>query len=1104
MDKDEANLGAVTAAKLWRLLPSLCLGCRSPFSLFLRDLLRLLQLPSPSSSTPGPTSTATALRCIPVPFPEVWSAGSAGSPGARAARQFPSGSILGTLPRPQRVALNMLAALLDWLRSKDSGPAESGAFYLRELSSEEVASFERFARYLQGWDDLGLIDCESLGRGSAAGRGAVGQLSRLETDAAKLRVAIDPYCPPDWHPGRWAKAASHGRDPLTVVVGTLRGSALTEFLPLRADRVAFFGRPSFDPEPFLKGLTLDIFKSPSAFRVVPDRAPPRVRMRSSRREFLRLCQKLHDSRRLIVYPAADSDPGRRVAIHVVYKDLEHDRLILDARPPNSMEVAVNQWAQHLGSAAMILEIFLAPEECLQISASDLRDMYHVFVVPPDRAKRNTFMPELHIDEVAALGVEPAAPSGTTRFVAALNTQSMGDHNGVEFAQAAHLAVAARCGALRREDLLSNSAPAPRGPLYSGIMIDDFIALERVRPGAPPQAPDRFKDLLAAYSDVNLTAHPGKLEQQATQSTKWGVHIDGATGYVRTPPERALFLASLTAEVVKLGLSTAALLESLVGSWVALFMQRRRCLCLLDLVYDALRGRDPTDVLQLSPLLREELMTLVVVAPVALTELRARPSSHLYMTDASSHTIASCRCPLPPAIAQELVRYTCRRGRWARLLAPAARWQREHGLLEPTCELPAGNADPGHEVWQGVLASLSFGDVLTQKVRRRDHINVSEVRSTLLAESQHAACQPLSRPIEGTDSRVGLACFTKGRSSSPALNAELRSGLPTILMAALYPSHFWERSERNPCDDPTRDRPLRRPSAPLPKWWGDAALGDYSALDAAYPLGYTTGAPEFEDLLEDVQVVRASSARLDHRQALRYQRRLRQASAQEDQQRPAAACSLPPASPASAQQPLPQALATHQHQQPQATPRTAAALPAPPVGPAAQPPQQRPRQALVSSDAAQPPPQTLSEPPPPPPPSTRAATTGSSSSCTTPTPSTPPQFIEPQTDVAALSGLPASRFLRPKGSRRDSAWTPTGPGVLCLFSGSKRWASRMLERGAPWVLCYELLDDPIGQDLACKKVQAEVEALLLKGAFMQLGAGPVCSSFSTAITPPCRT
>ena len=73
----------------------------------------------------------------------------------------------------------MLAALLDWLRSKDSGPAESGAFYLRELSSEEVASFERFARYLQGWDDLGLIDCESLGRGSAAGRGAVGQLSRL-------------------------------------------------------------------------------------------------------------------------------------------------------------------------------------------------------------------------------------------------------------------------------------------------------------------------------------------------------------------------------------------------------------------------------------------------------------------------------------------------------------------------------------------------------------------------------------------------------------------------------------------------------------------------------------------------------------------------------------------------------------------------------------------------------------------------------------------------------------------------------------------------------------------------------------------------------------
>jgi len=51
------------------------------------------------------------------------------------------------------------------------------------------------------------------------------------------------------------------------------------------------------------------------------------------------------------------------------------------------------------------------------------------------------------------------------------------------------------------------------------------------------------------------------------------------------------------------------------------------------------------------------MTLVIVAPVALTELRARPASHLYMTDASSHTIATVRCPLPAPIAQELVRYT---------------------------------------------------------------------------------------------------------------------------------------------------------------------------------------------------------------------------------------------------------------------------------------------------------------------------------------------------------------------------------------------------------------------------------------------------------------
>ena len=82
--------------------------------------------------------------------------------------------------------------------------------------------------------------------------------------------------------------------------------------------------------------------------------------------------------------------------------------------------------------------------------------------------------------------------------------------------------------------------------------------------------------------------------------------------------------------------------------------------------------------------------------------------------------------------------------------------------------------------------------------------------------------------------------------------------------------------------------------------------------------------------------------------------------------------------------------------------------------------------------------------------------------------------------------------------------PRGKGVLDLFSGSEGWADSMLQQGAPWVLSYDLLRDPDAQDLSKRSVQKEIEALLEAGAFAIVGSGIVCSSFSSAVTPPVRS
>ena len=73
----------------------------------------------------------------------------------------------------------------------------------------------------------------------------------------------------------------------------------------------------------------------------------------------------------------------------------------------------------------------------------------------------------------------------------------------------------------------------------------------------------------------------------------------------------------------------------------------------------------------------------------------------------------------------------------------------------------------------------------------------------------------------------------------------------------------------------------------------------------------------------------------------------------------------------------------------------------------------------------------------------------------------------------------------------------------LFAGSNRFSQRLLARGAPWVLVYDLATNPRA-DLAERVVQGEVEDLLRSGAVASVGAAPPCSSLSRAVHPPWRS
>ena len=116
-------------------------------------------------------------------------------------------------------------------------------------------------------------------------------------------------------------------------------------------------------------------------------------------------------------------------------------------------------------------------------------------------------------------------------------------------------------------------------------------------------------------------------------------------------------------------------------------------------------------------------------------------------------------------------------------------------------------------------------------RRPAHINVLEgvAYGTLLRDL--AAAHPGSRPVIVTDSRVVLGASAKGRSSSTALNAPLRGALPYLLGGDLYPGGLHTRSELNPADDPSRDRPVRGPLCGRPAWLDDLSAGSFARFDA---------------------------------------------------------------------------------------------------------------------------------------------------------------------------------------------------------------------------------------------------------------------------------
>ncbi len=295
------------------------------------------------------------------------------------------------------------------------------------------------------------------------------------------------------------------------------------------------------------------------------------------------------------------------------------------------------------------------------------------------------------------------------------------------------------------------------------------------------------------------------------------------------------------------------------------LHHRRFLCLLDLSYDACRAFRSIDVVKLSRRLVQELTVIALLAPFMYSDMRSLPSPRLYTTDASNSTYAACSATISASASTELIRYTMKKGKWSRLLSPVQKWLRERNLLELDDELPGcegASPDGVPLLWEAVVGSLDFR-VCATRACRKEHINVSELRSIGLAESIEGSLPEKSRPLIGTDSQVALACVIKGRSASSILNHQLCTMLPNVVGSRLHSRFFWVPSKLNPADDPTRGRPIRRAAFPQPDWLASLSLRnpDYSLIDQFVHDNYPgDDIPRLSDLLKSVEKVEPMPSR----------------------------------------------------------------------------------------------------------------------------------------------------------------------------------------------------------------------------------------------------
>ena len=729
--------------------------------------------------------------------------------------------------------VNLVIAGLNWLHLRRPRTCPEEIVLFRKLSRLQW----RVVRFVEGamaaWSESEPITSSSMGRAASKVEDIELLLSRLSNFEAGVGSVMDEILPlgsdnpsaskhcSSFSPGLQAESAGE-------LIGHLAGQQLSVAKSIEADRIDFRGRPDFDASPYLDPVGRALYLDPVGQSLKPDEVledPPVVKIFATEKEKWKLLKKLDSTGRLSVIEEGKVYPGYQAGLFAVQKDGEKDRLIFDSRPWNTLEKVPRRWIHSMGSASSLCELYMDSGQMILTSGTDLREFYYSFQASESRLIRNSLLITVWPWELRGFQCyHPRLEKLTGKLYLGLRTLAMGDSAAVELAQTAHVGLLSQMGLLDFTNLVSMQLPPPRSLSMIGVVIDDLILFEKVAMASydmekASMTEPMLQMALERYTEAGLIPHPGKTFALKENQEFWGCLFEGRRGFVRASLKRVVPILFATLGILKLGVTTLKLLEVLTGCWVSIFLFKRRMLSLLNACYEALsRGEDRRAVLRISESLRDELLLCCMLAPVAVTSLRAEASEFLYASDASDWGFAVVKAPLTGWMKNEIHRHRLRKNTWVRLLSPLKARARLREELAVEEELPDGKVLATHPLWTTLAGCLQFEVVVKQKTRDGAHINLGELKGMVAAEREAVRDKFPVRCFDLADSQVALGVWVKGRSSSRGLNQILQQSLAVHCGCGVTANGGYLPSALNPSDDPTRHVRIRTPVLEMPGWF----------------------------------------------------------------------------------------------------------------------------------------------------------------------------------------------------------------------------------------------------------------------------------------------